>query len=72
MSLCDTVTVQHSELGISEHVKVIQTKYDTLAEKYVSITLGSAKASLLSTISDTTQSVDNVAQKVDRFPSLMQ
>ena len=72
VSLCDTVTVRHSELGISEHVKVIQTKYDTLAEKYVSITLGSAKASLLSTISDTTQSVDNITQKVDRFPSLMQ
>lgn len=72
VALCDTVTVRHSELGISEHVKVIQTKYDTLAEKYVSITLGSAKASLLSTISDTAQSVDNIVQKVDRFPSLMQ
>lgn len=71
-ALCDTVTVRHSELGISEHVKVIKTVYDTLAEKYVSITLGSAKASLLSTISDTAQSVDNIVQKVDRFPSLMQ
>ena len=72
VALCDTVTVRHSELGISEHVKVIKTVYDTLAEKYVSITLGSAKASLLSTISDTAQSIDNIVQKVDRFPSLMQ
>lgn len=72
VALCDTVTVRHSELGISEHVKVIKTVYDTLAEKYVSITLGSAKASLLSTISDTAQSVDNIVQKVDRFPLLMQ
>lgn len=72
VALCDTVTVRHSELGISEHVKVIKTVYDTLAEKYVSITLGSAKVSLLSTISDTAQSVDNIVQKVDRFPSLMQ
>ena len=72
VALCDTVTVRHSELGISEHVKVIKTVYDTLAEKYVSITLGSAKASLLSTISDTTQSIENIVQKVDRFPSLMQ
>lgn len=72
VALCDTVTVRHSELGISEHVKVIKTVYDTLAEKYVSITLGSAKASLLSTISDTAQSVDNIVQKVERFPSLMQ
>ena len=72
VALCDTVTVRHSELGISEHVKVIKTVYDTLAEKYVSITLGSAKASLLSTISDTAQSVDNIVQKVNRFPSLMQ
>lgn len=72
VALCDTVTVRHSELGISEHVKVIKTVYDTLAEKYVSITLGSAKASLLSTISDTTLSIENIVQKVDRFPSLMQ
>lgn len=72
VSLCDTVTVRHSELGITERAKVIKTVYDTLAEKYSSITLGSAKASLLSTISDTTQSVDNITQKVDRFPSLMQ
>lgn len=72
VALCDTVTVRHSELGISEHVKVIKTVYDTLAEKYVSITLGSVKASLLSTISDTTQSIENIVQKVDRFPSLMQ
>lgn len=72
VSLCDTVTVRHSELGITEHAKVIKTVYDTLAEKYTSITLGSAKANLLSTISDTTQVIDNITQKVDRFPSLMQ
>lgn len=72
VSLCDTMTVRHSELGITEHAKVIKTVYDTLAEKYTSITLGSAKANLLSTISDTTQVVDNITQKVDRFPSLMQ
>lgn len=42
VSLCDTVTIRHSALGITAKSKVIKTVYDALAEKYVSITLGSA------------------------------
>lgn len=72
VSLCDTVTVRHSEFGVTERIKVIKTVYDTLAEKYVSITLGSAKASMLNSVSDTQKEVENVASKVDRFPSLLQ
>jgi len=71
VSLCDTVTVRHSELGVSVHSKVIKTVYDSLAEKYVSITLGNAKANLLSAVSETKTAVETVKQKVDRFPSLM-
>lgn len=72
VSLCDTVTVRHSEFGVTERIKVIKTVYDTLAEKYVSITLGSAKASMLNSVSDTQKEVENVASKVNRFPSLLQ
>lgn len=72
VSLCDTVTVRHSDLGVSEHIKVIKTIYDSLAEKYVSITLGNAKGSLLKTVTTTQQAVESVNKKVDRFPSLMQ
>lgn len=71
VSLCDTVTVRHSELGISVHTKVIKTVYDTLSEKYVSVTLGSAKANLMKTVSDTAERAEEAAAKIDRFPSLM-
>ncbi|MDD4291078.1 MAG: phage tail protein [Clostridia bacterium] len=71
VSLCDTVKVRHSELGVSVHSKVIKTVYDSLAEKYVSITLGNAKASLLSAVSETKTAVESITHKVDRFPSLM-
>ena len=33
VSLCDTVTIRHSALGITAKAKVITTVYDTLAEK---------------------------------------
>jgi len=71
VSLCDTVTIRHSFLGISAKAKVIATVYDTLAEKYVSITLGSAKANLLNTVSSTEAAVEEVVSQVDRFPTLM-
>jgi len=71
VSLCDTVTVKHLLLGITAQMKVIKTVYDSLAEKYVSLTLGKAKANLLNTVNDTANSVQTITQKVDRFPSLM-
>ena len=45
--------------------------YDTLAEKYVSITLGSAKANLLNNVSSAEAAAVDAAAKVDRFPVLM-
>ena len=71
VSLCDTVTVRHSELGISVHTKVIKTVYDTLSEKYVSVTLGSAKANLMKTVGDAAERAEEAVAKIDRFPSLM-
>ena len=71
VSLCDTVTIRHSILGITAKAKVITTVYDTLAEKYVSITLGSAKANLLNNVSSAEAAATEAAEKVDRFPVLM-
>ena len=71
VSLCDTLIVRHSLLGIASKAKVITTVYDTLAEKYVSITLGSAKANLLNNVSETEAAVEEVSTKIDRFPVLM-
>lgn len=71
VSLCDTVTIRHSVLGITAKAKVITTVYDTLAEKYVSITLGSAKANLLNNVSSAESAAAEAAEKADRFPVLM-
>ena len=45
--------------------------YDTLAEKYISISLGSAKANLLNNVSAAEAAAEDAATKVDRFPVLM-
>ena len=71
VSLCDTVTIRHSVLGITAKAKVIKTVYDTLSEKYVSITLGSTKANLINTVSQAEAAAQAVSAKVDRFPALM-
>lgn len=71
VSLCDTVTIRHSVLGVTARAKVIKTVYDTLSERYRSITLGSAKANFINTISDTQQAVQQVSTKIDRFPALL-
>ena len=71
VSLCDTVTIRHSVLGVTAKAKVIKTIYDTLSEKYKSITLGSAKANFINTVSETQQTVQQVSTKIDRFPALL-
>lgn len=71
VSLCDTVTIRHSALGITAKAKVIKTVYDTLSEKYVSVTLGSAKANFINTVSHAEQAAQAAAAKVDRFPAIM-
>lgn len=71
VSLCDIVTIRHSLLGITAKAKVITTVYDTLAEKYISISLGSAKANLLNNVSAAEAAAEDASAKVDRFPVLM-
>ena len=72
VNLCDTVTIRHSLLGVSVSAMVIETVYDTLAERYVSISLGQSKSSMITTISEVQSSVDKVESTVGRFPKLLQ
>ncbi len=72
VNLCDTVSIRHSALGVSVTALVIQTVYDTLAERYVSITLGSAKSSMVTTIAQVQSSVEKVESTVGHFPKLLQ
>ena len=72
VNLCDTVTIRHSALGVSVSAMVVQTVYDCLAERYTSITLGSEKSSMITTISEVQDSVSKVQTTVGRFPKLLQ
>ena len=72
VNLCDTVTIRHSALGVSVSAMVIETVYDTLAERYTSISLGQSKSSMITTISEVQSSVDKVESTVGRFPKLLQ
>lgn len=71
-NLCDTVTIRHSILGVSVSAMVIETVYDTLAERYKSISLGQSKSSMITTISEVQSTVDKMESTVGRFPKLLQ
>ena len=71
LSLCDTVTVNHTELGVTAKMKVVKTVYDTLREKYKAITLGTLKANLATKINNLEGVVNETQTSVDRLPSLM-
>ena len=46
LRLCDTVTVEHSLLGISYQAKVVAVTYDVLLERYEKMTIGETRSSL--------------------------
>lgn len=71
VSLCDTVTVKHTDYGISVQQKVIKTVYDSLLEKYISITLGAARSNFINEVSSTKAAIENVTKTVDRMPTLV-
>lgn len=71
VSLCDTVTVKHIDYGVSVKQKVIKTVYDSLLERYVSITLGAAKSNFINEVSNTKAAMQTVTQTVDRMPTLV-
>ena len=71
VSLCDTVTIRHSALGITAKSKVIKTVYDSLAEKYVSITLGTAKSNFVNTVGDIKTELSEIKNKTEHFPLLI-
>lgn len=64
VNLCDTVTVRHADMNIEVKTKVIETVYDALAEKYSSITLGTAKSNFVNTVAE-------IKKETDSFPLLM-
>lgn len=68
VSLCDTVSVEFPALGVSARAKCIKTVYDALLERYVSVSLGDARASIADTIvgdrQHTAQQIESVKKDV--------
>lgn len=50
VNLCDTVTVEYPELGVSAKAKCVKTVYDVLKDRYISIELGDARTNIADTI----------------------
>lgn len=71
VNLCDTVTVRHADMNIEVKTKVIETVYDALAEKYSSITLGTAKSNFVNTVAEIKSTTDEIKKETDSFPLLM-
>lgn len=69
--LCDTVTVKHTQIGVSVKTKVVKTVYDTLLEKYTSITLGNARSNFIDQVQNIESEVEETKSEVGRFPSLL-
>lgn len=60
--LCDTVTVQYEALGVDVKSKVVKIVTDVLKENYESMEVGTVRADIAQTISDTANKVDNVVR----------
>lgn len=61
--LCDTVTVEFPELGVSSKADCIKTVYNVLTNKYKKIELGSSKTNLATTIANQEKSLDETLSK---------
>lgn len=61
--LCDTVSIEFAELGVSAKAKCIKTVYDVITRKYKSIELGEARSNLSSTISSQNQAIQENISK---------
>ena len=70
--LCDTVQVEFEPLNISATAKVVETEYDILKEKYISITLGDARTNLAGVVKADIDAVSSDILNNTVSPSFMQ
>lgn len=66
VNLCDTVKVYFSKLGVNASAKAIKTVYDSLKEKYESVTLGDAKSSFADTVNEQQATIEEIKDSVRR------
>lgn len=77
VELCDTVHVEFPAMGVSASAKCVKTVYNVLLDRYESISLGEARASIANTIASQQQSLRQtptktaMQQAIDRGTALI-
>ena len=57
LRLCDTLTIKHEKLGVSNTAKVVKTVYNVLLERYESMTVGTVRPSMGDAINEATSDI---------------
>lgn len=68
VSLCDTVKVVHTIMGVSIKLKVVKTVYDSIAERYVSLELGSVRSDFSDVIKQIQKTTNQALKKASEIP----
>lgn len=58
LNLGDTVTIRHNDLGVDISARIVETRFDTLHEKYNSVTVGRVQSNMSSTLKTIETTVD--------------
>ena len=69
VKLCDTVTVKYLDLGVNIKTQIVKTVYDSLKEKYKSLTLGAVKTSLNDKINSIENELNDANEEIREVPS---
>ena len=72
VGLCDLVTVQYPALGVSVKMKVTKTVYDSINERYNSITLGELQGGLVDSLAGTDNRIRTMEQAIKNSKTAMQ
>lgn len=65
LELGDTVTIRYTKLGVDVKARIVETEYDTLAERYKKMTIGKPRANMAATVASLTET----AQAVQEYPN---
>lgn len=72
VGLCDLVTVQYPALGVSVKMKVTKTVYDSINERYNSITLGELQGGIVDSLAGTDNRIRTMEQAIKNSKTAMQ
>ena len=72
IDLCDTVTVRYTALGVDVKAKIVKSEYDTLREKYNSLTIGKPRASMVDTIANVSDQVKEITEYPEQWKSAIE